>query len=605
MATKKKKQTDKENVNPTTEGEGPSLVEHKNVIKNKKAIMKQYLREKYYAIQLRQIKINNWIKNEEAYNGVTQRTLLTRSNIHVPIVFEGVQSMSSKLGFSPDNRFDTIPEGDENASDIMEHVVKGDLDDSSWDDIYESSKIECGIYGRTIYKVIPGNDKQRVELVDTLAYLISPIAKNTKDALYQGQQFIYKTMEQLEEEAAEMEYDTEELWKLKENKVPNEDQQTNSSEASAKNIRLANMGLANTTQYGSKVAELTEWVTYIKGTLYHLTVANDIYLLRCMKSSKLGLKRPNYVSWGTFKRGITFWCPSIADVYRDPNLAIDVNINQAIDNNTYRNFGMLFVSSSSGLKQSSIVPRPLGVTSVQCAPNEKVTDKVWQFTPPEITSALTTMQQIKGFADAASGLSPNVSSSKGKMSVTQQAKISAELDAKVQTMKRNSTLACQELFQLMADLSATIMTKPRKVKVFGYKSLTLEGVTKDNFKDVKLVAKASPSENSQENKAIKQKAKLELYTLFKDDPKIPGQLAMRRSVAKTFDIPADEIESWFQAEEQPKPDMTEAPAKPGEAAPGAGAPKVGPDGNPAPTPETALLSQTGKEAAAQVAPTIR
>lgn len=571
----------------------------KNVIEGKKDILKQYVQEKQYAVKVRQTKINNWIKNEEAYNGVTQKTLLTRSNLHVPIVFEGVQNMASKLGSAPEFKYDTIPEGNENAQEIMQHVVMEDLDESDWELVYENSKIEAGIYGRTIYKVIPGNDKNSVELVDTLAYLISPIAKNTKDALYQGQQFIYKTEDQIEKEADEFEYDTEELQKIKDEKVPNESVRDSSAEASLKNLRMANMGLANVTQYGSKVAEITEWWTYLekdgKTELYCLTVANDMYLLRCKKASELGLKRPPFVSWGTYTRGITFWCPSVADVYRDPNLAVDVNVNQAIDNNTYRNFGMKFVASSSGLKQSSIVPRPLGITSIQVAPNESIQSKVMESTVPEISSALATMQAIKGFADSASGMSPAIMPKSGKVSVTQQAKLNAEVEAKVIVMKKNCTLACQELYQIMADITKDKLTKPRQVKIFGYKNLTIEGVTKKNFEGVKLVAKASPAEDSQQNKAIKQKAKIELYTLFKDDPKIPGQLAMRRSVAKTFDIEPDEIEAWFSQEEQPK---QETPAVPPNAT-------AGDVSGKAPTDATPLLSATAQGAAVQVPPAIK
>lgn len=587
----------KDNVNPTAEDKEPKeqTKEYKNKIKNKKAIIKQYLREKDYAIKLRQTKIQNWIKNEELYNGVTQRTLLTRSNLHVPVVFEGVQNMSAKLGGAPELKFDTIPEGDENASELMEHVVKEDLRACYFDLIYEQAKIECGIYGRAIFKVIPGNDRQRVELVDTLAYLISPIAKNTGKAIYQGQQFIYKTIEEIEDEAERMEYDEESIQDLKDNKVPNETQVDQNSEASIKNIRQANMGLANVTQYGSKVIEITEWVTHIKGILTHLSVANDRYLLRAKPSKELGLKRPNYISFGTYPRGITFWCPSVADVYRDPNLAIDVSINQTVDNNTYRNFGMIYVASSSGLKQSSIIPRPLGVTSVQCTPEEKVQDKIFMPVIPEITSALQTMTTIKGFADSAAGLQLNLPS-KGKINVTQQAKMQYELETKVLVMKLNATLACEELYQLMADITKDKMTKPREVKVFGYKNLTVADVTKDNFKDVKLVAKATPSENSQENKAIKQKAKMSLYQLFKDDPKIPGQTAMRRSVAKTFDISPDEIEAWFTEDKQPTGDnIAGMPPKDGAPA----------DGNIPENGATPVINATKSASALNVPPAIK
>ena len=566
--------------------------EYKRVIKDKQKILKQYLREKDYAIKLRQVKINGWIENEESFNLIGKKTLLTRSNLHNPVVFEGVQNMGSKLGALPECDFDTIPEGDENASEIMKHVVKQDLDDCNAELIYEQSKTEGGIYGRTIYKVIPGNDKQTVELVDTLAYLISPIAKDTKSALYQGQQFIYKTIEQIEDEAEEMGYDMEEVKKLKEHKEGSETQVLANSEASLKNIRMANMSLANVTNYGSKVFEITEWVTYIKGVLSHLTVANDIYLLRAIPSIELGLTRPNFCSWGTYPRGITFWCLSVADIYRDPNLAVDVNMNQQIDNNTYRNFGMAFVSSRSGLKQSSINPRPLGLTTIQCAPGEKISDQIFYPPVPEIGQAMQVMQTIKGMADSASGLSPNINPGKGgKISVTMQAKLNAEVEEKIKVMRKNVTNCWQEIYQLMADITTTKMTKPRKVKIFGYKNLTLSDVTKANFKDVTLVARAIPSEDSSQNKAIKQKAKIDLYTLFKDDPKIPGQLALRRSVAKTFDIDPEEIEAYFTQEDAPK-------AEPGKMP---GGPVGGADvSGKAPSDATPLISATASGAANNV-----
>jgi len=569
---------------------------YKNVIGNKKKLLEQYLNEKLYAIKVRQVKINNWIKNEELYNGVTQRTLLTRSNLHVPYVFQIVHDASAKIGKAPTFEYDTVPEGDENAADIMKHVVMEDLKDSGWNLTYEASKIECGIYGRTIYEFKPGNDKQSVDLVDTLAFLISPIAKNTRDALYAGRQFIYKTLAELEEEKVEMEYDEEELQKIKDNKVPNEAQQDTSSEASLRNIRLANMGLANVTQYGSKVVELTSWWTYInqddedetKRTLVNMVVGNDMYLLRCVTAESLGLDRNPFVSWGTFPRGITFWCPAMADVGRDPNLAMDVIVNQVVDNNTYRNFGMLFVASSSGLKQSSIVPRPLGVTPVTVGPNGgSVKDAVWQFTPPEITTGLQTMQTVKSFADSATGLSVTPPNSKGgKQSVTQQAAASAVVDANVAVMKDQATLACEELYQMWADSVKRNMTKPRKVKVFGYKALTISDVTKKNFKDTKLIAKASPSESSAQNKAARQKGMLDVYELLKDDPKVPGQVALRRSVVKEFNFPPNESEAWFEQEAQ-QPGGDQVPP------PDPNAPK---QDNAQPSDAAALISKTQTEA---------
>jgi len=564
-------------------------VEYKNVIPEKVDIILRYQKKKDFAIKFRQVKINNWLKSEEIYNGVLQKSLLTRSNLHAPILFEGVQNMSAKIGQAPDVEFDTIPEGDENAEELMKHVVKEDLKESGWNLIYENGKIEGGIYGRGVWKVIPGNDKNTVELVDTLSFLIDPLAKNTKDALYCGQQFIYKTIEEIEDEADEMEYDTEEISKLKEYKVPSDIQTSSNTEESQKNIRLQNMGLSNTNMYGSKVAEITEWYSYNKDNELMIdTVANDVYLLRHKKAEESGLERNPFIAPGTYTRGITFWCPSVADLYRDTNLAYDCTLNQAIDNNTYRNFNMLLVDSATGFKQSSLIMRPNGVSSIQVPVGKSIKDVAFPLEVPEISSALATGQNIKQITDSASGLAPAQMQGKGgKVSVTMQAKLNADVEARITVMKRNYTEACEELYQLMADITAKRLTKPRKVKIFGYKTITINDVTKKNFKDVKLVARAVPAEDSVQNKAIKQKAKMDLFMAFKDDPKVTGQLAMRRSVAKSFDIEPDEIESWFTAEEQPQPQQPAMPQQqPGE--------------QKAPTDATPLLGATQSGAQAQV-----
>ncbi|MDE2104676.1 MAG: hypothetical protein KGL39_45995, partial [Patescibacteria group bacterium] len=134
----------------------------------KTRVIKQYLQEKMYAVKLRQVKINTWNKIEEAYNGAVQKTLISRSNLHVPFVFKGIQDASAKIGSVPTIDFHPTPEGDRNAAPLMKHTVKDDLDSSNFEQIWADSKIEAGIYGRTFYEVIPGNDRQRVELCDSL-----------------------------------------------------------------------------------------------------------------------------------------------------------------------------------------------------------------------------------------------------------------------------------------------------------------------------------------------------------------------------------------------------------------------------------------------------
>lgn len=573
----------------------------------KEKYLKQFLSEKTSAIKARQTRINNWLQNEQLYNGVTTPTLLTRSNLHVPKVFEAVQTMSSRLGQMPQIDFESMPEGDDNATELMKALWEDDINKSDGDSIAQNSKIEAGLYGRAVYKLVPSNKGCKVELIDTMSFLINPTATSTKlGLLYCGQQFIYKTLEQIQKDAKKFDYDAEEVKKLEDFKEPSETSASYSQEKSLKDLRLTYLGYANTSQLGAKMIELNEWYTIIDEEWHVMTVANDRFLLRCIPLTEVGLKKPPYVSWGVYPRGVVFWIPGVADVSRDPNLAMDTSINQMIDNNTYRNFGMIFVSSSSGLKQSSITPRPLGVTPVNVAPDKGIKDAIFPHVPPEIRDAITTMQVISQVADNAIGTSAQPIGHKGKMSVTQQAQQAGVTESKNNLVRQNYIKAWEELGQMYADVICNFMTEPRDIKVSGQKPITIQHVTKKNFKDVTLRAKASSSEVSEENRAIKQKAMMGLYELFKDDPKIPGQLYLREIVAKEFKLDPTQIDKLFSPEEPQQPPQPGMPAGM-QTGMQTGQPPQQPaqPNTPPANPNNPLLGQTGANAQAQVPPTIR
>ena len=544
------------------------------MIANAKKIINQYLLEKKTAVQFRQNKLQNWLFNENLYNGVVQKTLLTKSNLHVPKLFEGVHTMSSRLGEVPTIDYDTKPDNDENASEIMKNLIEYDMKRSQIDLLADHSKIECGLYGRSVFKLIPMPDGARFEVIDTLSFLISPLATRPANARYCGQQFIYKTFPELEDEAESFGYDKEVLQEVKD--MVSDVFYSNSWEKSQRDLRLSYMGFSNITQLGEQVVEKTEWYTYLKvnkkgeyskdgkATPYVLTVINDEKLLGMIPLSEVGLETFPFVSWATFPRLVTFWSPSIGDVLRDPNLAIDVTINQVIDNNTYRNFGMVFTASNSGLSQSSLVPRPLGVTKVTVPQGSKVQDMVWQFTPPEITSGISTYGLIANVADAAAGLSiPQAQTSKGgKSSVSQLMQQQAIIEQKTNMIRRNWLDCFEELGQLYADVVSKHLTTPRKLKIYGdMGQMTIKGVTKKNFEGTEFISKVIPEETIEANKAAKEKKIMEFYGMFKDDPVI-NQRELKDYAMKELNVDPTTRDKLL------KQDLTPGEAEMAQVAPG-------------------------------------
>lgn len=523
--------------------------------KNTKEILAQYQIEKQAAIKARQSKITHWLQNEELYNGVIQKTLLTKSNLHIPKVFEGVNDMAARLGEFPDIDYDTKPEGDENAAEIMKHLFLYDGRRSDLEHLWELVKIEAGIYGRAIFKLIPSAEGVKFQVIDPMSFLISPLSPTIESALYCGQQFIYKTAAQLMEEAEEFGYDKKEVMKAR--KAVSETISSTNQEVSQKNLRLAYLGFDNVNLAGAKVVELTEWYTHIvtdKGLpeKYVLTVANDQFLLRTIPIKEAGMQKFPFVSSALFPRLVSFWVPSVADIYRDPNLAMDVIVNQNIDNNTYRNFGMLFTDSSSGLKQASIVPRPLGVTPVNTN-NRSIKDVVMPYNPPDISQASALGTHIESIADNAAGLGFTLPPGKTKMSASQLNLEMSLIEQRLSVAKNNMVDLTREMAQAYADMVKENLTAPRKVKVFGMKDITISGVTKENFVNVEFIAKAVARENVQANKAIRQKSVQALFNMFKGDPTVPNQKYLRELVAQEFGLTPTQIDKLMSQEEEAQP----------------------------------------------------
>lgn len=521
-----------------------------------KKLLDQFQREKTAAMKQRQRFATSWVKNEQLYNGTPTTTLITRSNIHVPKVFEAVTTASARMGRLPEITFDTKKEEDENASTLMKHLWLYDVRRSRLDEIFRLSKVECGLYSRGIFKLIPGNDGNSFELVDTLSFLISPIANSIRTARNCGQQFIYKTISELEDEAEDKQYSTSEIKKMKQEKVASDKTVRNSTnqDQSLRNLRLAYLGLQDTSNLGIDIVELTEWYTYFGNKQIVMTVADDKYILRALELREVGLPRFPFASYATYPRGVAFWVPSVADIHRDPNLATNVTVNQMIDNNTYRNFGMIFVDSASGLKQSSISPRPLGVTPVNTG-GGRIKDKVWQFTPPEISQSINIATYINTIADNASGITSIPAGKKGRTSVTEIASNNAIVEEKNNDFKENINICFEELSKLYADTIKLNLTEPRKVKIYGQEQITLSGITKKNFEGIDFITIAESAENAHEARALQQKAAETLFGELKDDPMVTNQRYLRENLMKKFGLTEEQIGKLFEGPPQmPQPD---------------------------------------------------
>lgn len=518
----------------------------------------QYLNEKDIGTRFRQQRATNWVVNEETYMGQTSKTNMTRANYQLPHVFDTVHSVGAQLGAGADISYETTNDTDENAPEIMKSLWNDDAQKYNLAGEVDVSKVEAGIYGRGIFKLVPRKDGAHYEAVDTLSFYISPAAKRPYQAQFCGQEFIDKSIGQLEAEADEMGYDKSYLEQIKMGATTNPvGQGSNTQEESFRKLRMQILGL-NTAEFDKEATiGITEHYTWYKGKQVQMIVAQDMFPLRVIEISELGLRRNPFYSYAIFPRNITFWTTSPADIARDANLAMSTALNQQIDNSTYKNFASMFVKSGSGLKQNSINPRPFGVTPVVVPGNERIQDSVMMMVPPDIEESAIIMQSIKQYSDSAAGVgTPTIP--KGQLTATQYASVVAKAAQKNDPMRRDFLRCMQEMADEYAWYVSRHLVIPRDVKIYTGTPLTLKSVTTDNFrytdefgdeKFTEFIATAVPEETEDENRAIRQAAAIQMYTLFKDDPMLPGQKYLRERVLKEFEISPAEMDKLFSPEQ--------------------------------------------------------
>ncbi len=134
----------------------------------------QYDKERMAASKVLYSKMNNWLTNEQLYNGVVQATLITRANFHVPKVFEGVNVVGARIGKMPMIDYTTKPEKDQNAGDLMKSSWDTDAENSDLGYLANLSKTEVGLYGRAIFELIPSNKEVKFDLLDTMSFRVAP-----------------------------------------------------------------------------------------------------------------------------------------------------------------------------------------------------------------------------------------------------------------------------------------------------------------------------------------------------------------------------------------------------------------------------------------------
>ena len=206
---------------------------------------------------------------------------------------------------------------------------------------------------------------------------------------------------------------------------------------------------------------------------------------------------------------------------------------------------------------------------------------------------------VNTIAESASAMNFSTPGQRGKQSVSQLAKEQALMEAVVGTMKDNYLLCFKRMANRYAKLISQNQTDPRDLKLQAGKSMVVEGVNKDNFQGSKFVAKATSAETMQENKAIRQKMRLELYDRLAQRPTV-NQGELDKMLAKEADLSFSEQEKLFTPDPAQQAAQQQQPGQPG--APQPGQPQPGQPGavQPMPSAQQVITGPVQQNAQAQV-----
>jgi hypothetical protein len=336
----------------------------------------QQLREEYEnAIEYKQGRIDDWKKNEDLYLGKTKKSLRGRVNIPLPIMSGFVDTLLSKIDEPPNLNFEPVKEADYKPAKKIQAMYEHDrtgvsaVDEADWHskDI-DNKKINI-LYGRSIFKTRGiSKPEYRFDLfvTDPYDFYIDPAGGGyVEDALYLGEDGIFKSKSDLETMAKSGQYDTEAVKKIMlgvKDSVDRDDRYANK----ASRYAALDLSIDLTEHFSEGAVRLIESGTTYQGERHYCLWSYDYNTVLVSKPLKEVFKSNLWwwTSWASFRDKYNFWSKAPADDIRPIAEAMRVLINQELENRQKHNWGMRAYDPSMFPNPEELFYRPDGLVSV-------------------------------------------------------------------------------------------------------------------------------------------------------------------------------------------------------------------------------------------------
>ena len=504
------------------------------------AITAQCVKEREHALKYRQRREEKWRKTDDLYYGNKQKSLVSRANVHLPILHGAVETLLSKIDGAPNTFFKPQASADKPKSVFLGRSLELDANLNGWDAVDHYSKSEAIKYGRSQEKKYAllenGKFKDVRELVLCIDFLIDPLAGGLnpyQKAKFMGQDNIIRSEYELKDSSL---YDQEAVKRVL-------TQIDGNNHADSRNLSHSYRKYAQKLDRFAYVSDdavnLTEWFTTFKGKRYYVLfspAAQTAIRVELLKDITKYDEFP-YSGWAAFADPEEYWSPAPAELFHDTNYVQNILVSQLLDNSAQRNYGMKAYDMTKITSPQYLDPKPMGRIPVNGNPTEAIMD----ITFPSIGENLQLLSWLNAKNDSDTGVTQNargVPNSK-RMSAAEFNGLIEQVADRIFTHNRLYRFHYERICRLYAYGVWEFMTDDRRIQVEGAMGVTNVFKNGDALKFTSdfLVEVQLEKEQERDQTRTEQLAYIERN---RENPRL-NQVFLDAKEAELLDFTEDEI----------------------------------------------------------------
>lgn len=537
---------------------------------NLQKIIAQAQKQVDACLSYRQARLDQIKKSEDVYFGKTRPALKGRFNIPVPILEGFVETLMSKIDDTVKVKF---AKGRESTLKAAKKVTacwdkdagpeRGDFNSADLD-----AKKLAIFSGFGALELIPQSKpeyKQTLQAIDYYDLIFEPMGgRDIEKHAFKGKLNVFKTKYDLEEGVKNGDYNAGQVRKLITG-VSEKEKKDWQDQAENKANRMIAMGL-NPQYYsylGDGIYNLTSLITRFEGEAYYLLfdkragIAVKCVPLREMFSSELS----PYIVWHTERNPASFLCRAPVDGIRPVAEAMQILLNQNLDNIQKRNFDQILYNAKKIIDPSQLEYRPHGIIAVKLNDGESMNSAYEKMqTPDTSTITINLIQWLDNFMGTKSGVNPNTQGNSNDERVAiYQGNQQQVADRFGMTNKFYSAAYQQIAIRYKHNLKDHLPPRGFMVKFIGLKGIQEEEVTRDDVNSDLDVEVSSQSAEAQVDQKKQEKRELSI-TMLQNDPALRMQIGdkwLAEQILRNGEYEEDDIKAALNKEEANEELMSE------------------------------------------------